>query len=292
LDLRFGIVTGQARPFATILEDWLLIEELGFDNAWLIDHFSPDFHPNGPWLEAWTTLAALAARTSRIRIGTAVTNAAVRNPSVLCKQAITVDQVSGGRLEMGVGAGFYESEHRMLGVDYLDPRGRSERLREAVEVLDTGLRGERVTLNGKQWQIDDLPMSPGSVQQPRAPLWVAARGSISLRTAALHAEVLVTMGDEGDPRPATLAKLHQRFQRLDAICGEVGRDQGQLRRAYLVGFSEDRAFESDQSFTELVGSLAELGVSDFMVGMSDVGGRPGLERVARSTQQLKAVLSR
>ena len=100
------------------------------------------------------------------------------------------------------------------------------------------------------------------------------------------------MGDEGDPRPATLAKLHQRFQRLDAICGEVGRDQGQLRRAYLVGFSEDRAFESDQSFTELVGSLAELGVSDFMVGMSDVGGRPGLERVARSTQQLKAVLSR
>ena len=147
MDLRFGIVTGQARPFATILEDWLLIEELGFDNAWLIDHFSPDFHPNGPWLEAWTTLAALAARTSRIRIGTAVTNAAVRNPSVLCKQAITVDQVSGGRLEMGVGAGFYESEHRMLGVDYLDPRGRSERLREAVEVLDTGLRGERVVRN-------------------------------------------------------------------------------------------------------------------------------------------------
>jgi alkanesulfonate monooxygenase SsuD/methylene tetrahydromethanopterin reductase-like flavin-dependent oxidoreductase (luciferase family) len=90
---------------------------LGFDNAWLIDHFAPPFRPDGAWLESWTTLAALAARTRKIRLGVAVTNAPVRNAGVLCKQAITLDQISQGRLEMAIGAGYCEEEQRMLGID-------------------------------------------------------------------------------------------------------------------------------------------------------------------------------
>ena len=286
LDLRFGVTTGQARPFADMLEDWLYIEELGFENAWLFDHVAPDFLPDGPWLEGWTTLAALAARTSRIRIGTAVTNAALRNPAVLSKQAITVDQVSGGRLEMAIGAGYYESEHRMLGIDYADTRIRAERLREAVQVVDAGLRGERVTLNGQHWKIDRAPMLPGCVQQPRAPLWVAAQVPFSLRTASLHADVLITMGDVGDRPVATLPKLRSRFARLGEMCVELGRDPAQLRRAYLVGFSDDRPYESDEAFTEFVGSYAEVGVTDFMIGLKGAGGRPGLERIAELRERV------
>ena len=275
--LRFGIVAGQARPFGDLLEDWLLIERLGFDNAWLIDHFAPAFLPDGPWLESWTTLAA---RTTRIRIGTAVTNGAIRNPGVLCKQAITVDQISNGRLEMGIGAGFYEAEQRMLGIDFRDARGRSERLREVVQVLDGGLRGNAVTLDGSDWHLDGLPMHPGPVQKPRPPIWVAAQGAFSLETAARHADVLVTMGDPGDPPEKTLPKLRSRFDRLSHICGEGGRDPLTIRHAYLVGWSNDRPFESDQAFAEFVGSFADVGVTDFMFGLGGAGGRSKLEGVA------------
>ncbi len=291
MGLRFGIVAGQARPFAEILDDWLFIERLGFDNAWLIDHFSPDFRPNAPLLESWTTLAGLAARTSRIRIGTAVTNAAVRNPGVLCKEAITVDQISDGRLEMAVGAGYYESEHRMLGIDYLDPRGRSERLREVVQVLDAGLRGDTVALKGVHWQLDQLPMGPGPVQRPRPPIWVAAQGRFSLQTAALHADVLVTMGGPGDRPTTTLTKLRERFDRLEEHCRELSRDAAGIRRAYLVGWAEDGAFDSEQAWVDFVGSFAAIGVTDFIIGLGSVGGRAKLERLAASLPGLSATVS-
>lgn len=293
MTLRFGVIVGQARPYATLVDDWLLVERLGFDNAWLIDHFSPDFAPDAPLLESWTALAALAARTNRIRLGTAVTNAAVRNPAVLCKQAITLDQISGGRLDMAIGAGYYEREHRMLGIDYLDARGRGERLREAVQVLDRGLRGERVSLDGKSWRLDGLPMLPGPVQRPRPPLWVAAQQPFSLRTAALHADVLVTMGSEGDSREATLSKVRARFDRFREICDELGRAPS--RRAYLVGFSDDRAFESENSFAQLVATYAQVGVTDFIFGFTSQSGNPdladrnALERTARSLATLRSL---
>jgi alkanesulfonate monooxygenase SsuD/methylene tetrahydromethanopterin reductase-like flavin-dependent oxidoreductase (luciferase family) len=260
---------------------------LGFDNAWLIDHFAPPFWPDGPWLESWTTLAALAARTHRIRLGIAVTNGALRNAGILCKQAITVDQVSQGRLEMGIGAGYYEEEQRMLGIDYPDARGRAQRLREAVQVLDQGLRGEPVSLAGTYWRLERMPMLPGPVQQPRPPIWVAAQGAYSLRTAALHGDVLVTMGDPGDQPAATLPKLRQRFDRFSEICREVGRDSAAMRRAYLVGWADDRPFESDRALREFVQAFAEVGVTDFMFGLSDA--RASLEQTAASLESLRAV---
>jgi alkanesulfonate monooxygenase SsuD/methylene tetrahydromethanopterin reductase-like flavin-dependent oxidoreductase (luciferase family) len=282
------MVAAQGRPFAELIDDWLTIEKLGFDNAWLIDHFAPPFRPDG-WLESWTTLAALAARTHRIRLGIAVTNAAVRNAGVLCKQAITLDQISRGRFEMAIGAGYYEEEQRMLGIDYPDARGRAERLREAVQVLDTGLRGEPVSLAGTYWHLEQLPMSPGPVQQPRPPIWVAAQGGYSLHTAALHADALVTMGDVGDQPPTTLSKLRQRFDRFAEACREVGRDRKTMRRAYLVGWADDRPFESDQALTEFVHVFAEVGVTDFMFGLS--AARARLEQWAATLESLRAVAS-
>src|ERR1700737_4244027 len=98
--LRFGVIVDQMPPFPSLVDDWRRFEQLGFDNAWLIDHFSPDVGPQAPILESWAALAALATQTDQIRLGTAVTNAAVRNPGLLCKQALTVDHISRGRLEM------------------------------------------------------------------------------------------------------------------------------------------------------------------------------------------------
>ena len=262
---------------------------MGFDNAWLIDHFAPPFRPDGAWLESWTTLAALAARTQKIRLGVAVTNAAMRNAGVLCKQAITLDQISQGRLEMAIGAGYYEEEQRMLGIAYPDAKGRAERLREVVQVLDQGLCGETVSLAGNYWRIDRLPMSPGPVQRPRPPIWVAAQGAYSLRTAALHADALVTMGDVGDKPAATLPKLRQRFDRFAEICHEVGRDPKTMRRAYLVGWADDRPFESEQALTEFVQAFAQVGVTDFMFGLS--AARASLERTAASLESIRTVAS-
>jgi alkanesulfonate monooxygenase SsuD/methylene tetrahydromethanopterin reductase-like flavin-dependent oxidoreductase (luciferase family) len=188
---------------------------------------------------------------------------------------------------MAIGAGFYEEEQRMLGIDYPDAKGRGERLREVVQVLDQGLRGEPVSLAGHYWQLERMPMLPGPVQQPRPPVWVAAQGPYSLRTAALHADVLVTMGDPGDKPAATLPKLRQRFDRFGEICQEAGRDPTMMRRAYLVGWSDDRPFESDQALTEFVKAFADTGVTDFMFGLS--AARATLEKTAASLESLRAV---
>jgi alkanesulfonate monooxygenase SsuD/methylene tetrahydromethanopterin reductase-like flavin-dependent oxidoreductase (luciferase family) len=285
MTIRFGFVVGQSRPFAQQVDDWLLIERLGFDNGWLIDHVAPEFAPNAKLFEAWTTLAAIAARTTTIRLGTAITNVALRNAGMLAKQAITVDQISGGRLEMGVGAGFYESEQRMLGIAYPDARGRAMRLREAVQVLDMGLRGEPVTLEGEYWKLDRLPMTPGPLQQPRPPLWIAASRSISLVTAAEFADVLMTMGDEGDPESTTVPKVRDRLARFDELVTEAGRAPRDLRRAYLVGFSDDRPFESRGRLVDFVGSFTEIGVTDFIFGIGSA--REHLEAIAALRAQLR-----
>jgi alkanesulfonate monooxygenase SsuD/methylene tetrahydromethanopterin reductase-like flavin-dependent oxidoreductase (luciferase family) len=282
--VRFGFIVGQSRPFEEQVADWLLIERLGFDNGWLIDHVAPEFAPTAKLFEAWTTLAAIAARTTTIRIGTAITNVALRNPGLLAKQAITVDQISGGRLEMGVGAGFYESEQRMLGIEYPDAAGRARRLREAVQVFDTGLRGEPVGLDGEFWKLDRLPMAPGPVQQPRPPLWIAASRAASLRTAAEYADVLMTMGEPDAAESATLPMLRDRFARFDALATEAGRAPAELRRAYLVGWADDRPFEGGGRLAEFVGAFADVGVTDFIFGIG--AAREHLEELAALRAEL------
>ena len=119
--VRFGIVTDQNLPWSTLVERWRVFEALGFDSAWDCDHFIQPSRPTGPYFEAWTLLAALAAVTSRIRIGVLVSCNTFRHPSLLAKEALTVDHVSNGRLELGLGAGWYEPEHPMFGIDMPPP---------------------------------------------------------------------------------------------------------------------------------------------------------------------------
>jgi alkanesulfonate monooxygenase SsuD/methylene tetrahydromethanopterin reductase-like flavin-dependent oxidoreductase (luciferase family) len=120
MPVRFGATIVQVVPFPLLRDDFVFAESIGLDNAWVIDQFWIDSAPEVPLLEAWTTLAALARETERIRIGAMVTNVAARNPGILAKSILTVDQISGGRVEAAVGGGFYPVEHAALGIDFLD----------------------------------------------------------------------------------------------------------------------------------------------------------------------------
>src|SRR5437762_8796782 len=139
---RFGICTDQNMTWDKTVERWQLFERLGFESAWLCDHLVQPSRPTGPYFEAWTLLAGLAARTERIRIGVLVSCNTFRHPAILAKEAVTVDHISNGRLELGLGAGWYVPEHEMLGIDFPPAAELVGRFREAVEIVDQLLRNE------------------------------------------------------------------------------------------------------------------------------------------------------
>jgi alkanesulfonate monooxygenase SsuD/methylene tetrahydromethanopterin reductase-like flavin-dependent oxidoreductase (luciferase family) len=261
--LGFGVTILQLVPFPSVRDDVAFAEKLGLDNAWVVDHFAIDSARDMVILECWATLAALAATTERIRIGTMVTNVALRNPGLLAKSALTVDQVSGGRLDLAVGGGFYPGEHEALGIDFLDGPARGERLREAVEILDQALRGENVTYDGAHFSLVDAPFHPAPTQLPRPRLWVAGQATRSLRVAARHADALVCLGEGGKGIDESLPAFRARMARLDEICIDEGRDPATLRRCYFAGWAAEPIFESIQQTTDLVGRYAEAGATDF-----------------------------
>jgi len=263
--LAFGVLTFQALPYADLREDAQFAETIGLDAVWLADQAVPD---SLSILEAWTALAALAADTTRIRIGTLITNVALRNPMLLAREALTVDQVSGGRLDVGIGAGYYEDDHRWLGIDYLDGRGRVQRLTEVAEVLDRALRGQRVTYAGAHVRLDDAP-SLAPVQLPRPPIWIAVHGAKSLGLAARLADGAAAVGDEGVGLEQTLPRFADRMKRLDDLCAENGRDPRSLRRCYLAGFAEEHVFSSTESAADFIGRFAEVGATDFVFGLAN-----------------------
>jgi alkanesulfonate monooxygenase SsuD/methylene tetrahydromethanopterin reductase-like flavin-dependent oxidoreductase (luciferase family) len=263
VSVRFGAFIGQLVPYPELRDDFRFAESLGLEVGWVADHFAIPRVPDMLILEAWTTLAALAADTERIRLGTLVTNVATRNPALLAKQALTVDQISNGRLDVGVGAGFYPEEHEFIGIDFLDGAGRSERLGEAVQILDQALRGEHVTFSGKHFRLADAPMHPLPTQQPRPPLYVAAQGPKSLRTAAQQADAVVTLGELNAPLDKSLPKFRERMLRLDEICAELGRDPASLGRCYFSGWDAAPIFESDEATADFIGRCVEAGATEF-----------------------------
>jgi alkanesulfonate monooxygenase SsuD/methylene tetrahydromethanopterin reductase-like flavin-dependent oxidoreductase (luciferase family) len=277
--LAFGVLTFQALPYQELLGDAHFAERIGLDSVWLADQAVPD---SLSILEAWTALAALAADTHRIRIGTLITNVAMRNPMMLARQALTVDQVSRGRVDVGIGAGYYEDDHRWLGIDYLDGVGRVQRLTEVAEVLDRALRGERVTYYGAYVQLDDAP-SLLPVQLPRPPLWIAVHGAKSLTVAARLANGAASVGDEGVGLDQTLPRFRERMKRLDEICVAQGRDPRSVRRCYLAGFAEEPVFSSNESAADFIGSFAEAGATDFVFGLANQT-QPAFEAGVRSGQ--------
>ncbi len=194
--LRFGLFLSQARmDWNRVLDEFLEAEELGFDHAWLVDHLvDTDGAPEDGCLEAWTLLAAIAAKTTRIRLGVLVSSNTFRHPAILLKEAVTVDHISGGRLVLGIGTGWHEDEHRRYGIDLPPAPERVDRFEEAVEVISLLMQQERTTFDGRFYQLDDARLVPPPVQQPRIPILIAAHRPRMLRIAARYADQWDTFG--------------------------------------------------------------------------------------------------
>jgi alkanesulfonate monooxygenase SsuD/methylene tetrahydromethanopterin reductase-like flavin-dependent oxidoreductase (luciferase family) len=272
--VRFGIVTDQNLPWPTLVERWQLFEELGFDSAWDCDHLIQPSRPSGPYFEAWTLLAALAALTRRIRIGVLVSSNTFRHPALLAKQAITIDHVSNGRLDVGLGAGWYEPEHLVFGLDFWTPADRVERFRQAVEVVDGLLRHELTTYRGSAYALDQAPSRPPPLQQPRPPLVLAGHRPKMLRIIAQYADTFNSFG--------SVDEMRERNARLDDECLRLGRDPRSIVRS-LYGWAAmlpADPWASLQAFEDMVGRYAEAGVNEFLIDQPRPEQQAVLERVA------------
>jgi alkanesulfonate monooxygenase SsuD/methylene tetrahydromethanopterin reductase-like flavin-dependent oxidoreductase (luciferase family) len=267
--IRFGVVALQDMPWEELVRLWQRFEALGFDSTWIADHFVNYANPTGPWFEGWTTLAALANCTSSIRIGTLVTSILLRNPALLARQAMTVDHISGGRLELGIGAGAPGSadpSYRMIGIEDWSFQERTERLREQVEIVDKVLRNTTSSYKGKHYNIEDVMMAPGPIQKPRPPIIVAAHVKASLKVAAEYADKWVSFGgDFGAPVEVIVEKTTKRIEILNNYCEKLGRDPASIRRSLLIfGAEGNTAFASEERFIEIVERYTAIGINELV----------------------------
>jgi alkanesulfonate monooxygenase SsuD/methylene tetrahydromethanopterin reductase-like flavin-dependent oxidoreductase (luciferase family) len=286
--LRFQVLVIPNVPWSEYLERFVRLEALGFEVAAAPDHFCDWGKPAGPWLEAWTCLAAIAARTSTIRLTTCVTQIPLRNPAVLAHQAVTVDQISGGRLELGIGTGLkIDPSYDMIGVPNWSTRERVDRFAEYVELLDHLLAEGVTEYHGSYYQANGAVMNPGSVQKPRLPIMVAALGPQMMRLAVQHADIWNSLSFAAD-FGEQMAELSDRCMTIDELCVEFERDPATLRRSYTMFDPSARAsggaiqyYESDGVFVDMVRQVIDLGITEVSLYYPAVAAQlPAFERIA------------
>lgn len=230
--VRFGLDVAQQRlEWHEVVRRARLAEELGFDGVWGFDHFVPMYGEGpGNCFEGMTTLAALASATSRVRLGLLVTGVTYRHPSLLAAQAVTIDHASAGRLELALGAAWYEPEHRQLGFPFPPVAQRFELLEDTLEVLTRLFTGERVVYEGRHVRLDGAQLLPVPVQRPRPPIWIGGTGlHRTLPLVARWADAWHGFGS-----PSSLAPLSEQLSRL---AEEAGRDPASILRASSLSLS-------------------------------------------------------
>lgn len=261
--LGFGLFLSQAsKTWEQVLEEFAVAEDLGFDHAWLVDHLvDTDGGPEDGCMEAWTLLAAIAARTSRIRLGVLVTSNTFRHPAILLKEAVTVDHISGGRLNLGIGTGWHEDEHRRYGIDLPAPAERVDRFEDAVEMINRLMTEPSVTHLGTHYRLDDARLRPMPIQRPRIPIVIAAHRPRMLRIAARYADQWDTFAEmPGTATEGVESDLAARIAQLDAACRAIGRDPTEIRRST---WTTRRALGSIDAYLEFVRHHHRLGFTDF-----------------------------
>jgi alkanesulfonate monooxygenase SsuD/methylene tetrahydromethanopterin reductase-like flavin-dependent oxidoreductase (luciferase family) len=224
--MRFGLDVAQQRmPWDELVRRIRLAEELGFDGVWGFDHFEPMYGEGpGETFEGMTTLAALSGVTSRIRLGLLVTGVTYRHPSVLAAQALTIDHASHGRLELALGAAWFEQEHRQLGIPFPPAGERFDLLKDALEIVTRLFTGDVASYQGKQVSLREARMRPLPVQLPHPPIWIGGTGPRrTLPLAARYANVWHAFG--------TPNSLRDSGTLLDRLAEEAGRDPASITRA-------------------------------------------------------------
>jgi alkanesulfonate monooxygenase SsuD/methylene tetrahydromethanopterin reductase-like flavin-dependent oxidoreductase (luciferase family) len=251
--LRFGIVVAQRADWPELVRRAQLIEDLGFDTLNVVDHFYGSYDILDLCHEAYTTLAGIAAVTSRVRLGVMVGGNTYRNPAFHLKQAVTVDHISGGRVEFGVGAGWLEREHTAYGFDFPSAGERVERFAEAIEIWHLLQQNEWTTYLGKHYQLIDAPFEPKPVQR-RLPLLIGTNRPRMMRLAAKHADIWNAIGTPEDVRA-----LNDQFA---AICRAEGRDPATVLRSVCPRVD---MLASTEDFVTHTTAYLDAGFTDFQI---------------------------
>jgi len=264
--LRFGLkASGQWITIEQLRAVWKIADEAGFDHVWDFDHLASigPQGPDGPIYEGWALQAAMAEATSRVRIGCMVTGNTYRNPVVLAKLAVTVDHLSGGRLEFGIGAAWAEIEHEMYGIEGLDHR--VGRLSESLQIIKSLFTQERTDFDGRYYHFKNAIANPKPIQKPHPPFWIGASGPTTLRLVARHADVWNISGGDANAVKELIGKFED-------ACGQVGRDPAAIRKSIQFGLEGD----DRNQLLEMSAQYHELGVTEQIVYLR--GEKP--ERVA------------
>jgi F420-dependent oxidoreductase-like protein len=217
-------IEGAENKWNKAVEIAVLAEQLGFDSIWVYDHFHNVPVPaHEAVFECWTTIAAISQRTSRIRLGQMVGCNSYRNPGLLAKITSTVDVISGGRLDWGIGAGWYENEYRGYGYEFKKPSDRIGMLRETVEIVKSMWTNAETTYDGKYYKMERANCDPKPLQQPTPPVWIGGGGEkVTLRVVAEHADV----SNFG----SSVEEFVRKREILKGHCAAIGRDEETIRK--------------------------------------------------------------
>ncbi len=279
--MKFSVWPGIAGKFSDLLDLSLHAEKTGWDGLWVADHFMPNAAAPadlGPTNEAWTTVAALAATVPRVRIGTLVTGNTYRYPAVLAKQAATVDNISGGRLVLGLGSGWQENEHAAYGIPFYTVGSRLRRLEEACQVIKSLFSNERTNFAGKYYTITEAPLAPKPIQSP-LPILIGGGGEkLTLRIAATYADEWNVWGS-----PKT---LKEKGDILEQHCEAIGRDPKTIRRSAqaMLTLTDDAELAAKMrgpgrptivgnvaEVQEIIGQYQEAGVDELIIPDFNLG---------------------
>jgi alkanesulfonate monooxygenase SsuD/methylene tetrahydromethanopterin reductase-like flavin-dependent oxidoreductase (luciferase family) len=288
-ELRFGVLVLQDADFSILRERWRRVEELGFDFLFVADHARHTRERSHTWFDGWTTLAAMALETSTIRIGPLVANPILRRPTVLAKAAATVDHLSKGRLELGIGQGVERFDHDETGIPYWSPPERAARFREYVEIVDGALRSWEApfSFDGRHYHAQDVTLAPAPVQRPRPPITVGGRSPTVPRVAAERADCWNTFGLAPTPAEEVLETTRRQNRELDERCARLGRDPAALRRS-LVMWAPLDPWAAPDAFERMVESFCHAGVAEFIVMWPPADKLPLLGRAAATIASLRA----
>jgi alkanesulfonate monooxygenase SsuD/methylene tetrahydromethanopterin reductase-like flavin-dependent oxidoreductase (luciferase family) len=267
--MRLGVLILPELSWLAAREVWRRAEELGFDHAWTYDHLAWRSLRDSPWFGAIPTLTAAATATERIRLGTLVASINFRHPVPFARDLITLDDVSRGRLTLGIGAGGLGWDSTILGHPPWSRRERADRFLEFVGLLDRLLREPTTSHEGRYYSANEVRTHPGCVQQPRIPFAIAASGERGMRLAAAHGDFWVTTGDRHTDRVLRAEDgarvVREQMARLDHACAQVGRDPASIRRLVLTGPNLDGGLASPEAFRNTIGAYRAVGVTDLVV---------------------------
>ncbi|MFD8940106.1 LLM class flavin-dependent oxidoreductase [Streptomyces sp. NPDC059578] len=268
--MRTGVVILPEKRWARSARLWQTVDELGYDSAWTYDHLSWRSLQDEAWFSTFPVLAAAAVVTRRMTLGTMVTSPNFRHPVTAAKDAIALDDISGGRFVLGIGAGSVGAgDSHVLTQEDLKPGERAARFAEFVKLTDRLLRSDVTTFTGKHFSAYEARMIPGCVQQPRLPLAIAAAGTRGIDLAARHGQAWVTTG------PKNWAKGFTPEECLDAVtaqvaalrhaCSRHGRKFGEMDRIFVVTPSAGDFLSSSSAFLAQAERYAKAGITHLVL---------------------------